>query len=135
MNNNRIKTFSNLFQIDNILLNYSPSMKNISQNENSINQRTYPSALSVCSNQAEYFIIKEKKDKNGQNKINLINNNQENSDKANDLKENMGENKEIKVDMDKNKNNILKKEGNMEIIKLIMKILMTLKRIKKKIYL
>ena len=58
MNSYRAKTFSDLFQIDNIVLNFSPSASNTNRKRNSKN---YLTNCSICSSQQEFSIIKEKK--------------------------------------------------------------------------
>jgi len=78
MNNSRMKTFNNLCQIDNVLLNYSPSFKNA--NDNNINSKTSLTNFSICSSQAEYSLVKDSHPKidinDNENKNLLININQ-----------------------------------------------------------
>ena len=62
MNNYRIKTFNELCQIENILLNYYPSNNNINQN-NLINSKSFLTNNSICSSQAELSIIKDPQSK------------------------------------------------------------------------
>ena len=65
MNNDKKKTFNDLCQIENILINYYPISNSINRNMN-YNSKSFIINNSVCSNQAELTIIN-----NSHSKINL----------------------------------------------------------------
>lgn len=60
MNNFRKKAFNQLCEIENIILSYYPTLNNNKNNtQNIVNSHSYLTNCSICSNQAEYSIIKE----------------------------------------------------------------------------
>ena len=69
MNNFKKKVFNKLYPIDNIFLNYSPSLKNLKNNDN--NTKSYLTNCDVCSKQAEYSIIKSLLSKNDNKEDNI----------------------------------------------------------------
>ena len=104
MKNNKIKKFSELTEVDSVLLNYFPSF-NISKNKNSFTN------YSISSNQIEYNIIKQKSSANINKKNKILEELVKPSENKNLILNNKKEDKKNKVEQ-LNKNDEEKKVKN-----------------------
>ena len=104
MNNDKKKTFNDLCQIENILINYYPTSNSINRNIND-NSKSFIINNSVCSNQAELTIINNSHSKIN---LNLIGNENENDNTKRITLNNNDDilNDLIKNENEKNNNNI-----------------------------